>query len=363
MIIMEKLARVVVVGAGGIGSAAHLPAVAALPDDATLVGIVDNDPARLAAASQEFGCDQLYGSLEQALAEASPDIVCIATPPHLHAPQAIAAMESGAWALVEKPMTGSLASADEILAAEERTGQWTITISQFRYAGGSRQVHDALVEGRWGRPLMASATTAWYRGAEYWDAPWRGKYVTEMGGCTTTQAHHVIDLMLWLMNDPWREVVAFADTLDRPIEVEDASVACVRFDGGGMATVLATLLSHAPTTDLKIYAQQAAVSLETLYLPQTWEWQVQRTTSAGTASVPDWHLGDEPVLAHRAQLQRLIQDWRAGEQPELTTADARSTLEFITALYKSAGSGQAVRRGEIVPGDPFYSFLSGAHNA
>lgn len=356
-----RKARIVVVGAGGIGSAAHLPAVVALPGETELVGIVDNDLGRLEAAVEKFG-GVGYSDLTDALAQLSPDIVCIATPPHLHAPQAIESMESGAWALVEKPMTGSLALADEIIAAEARTGQWTVTVSQFRYAGGSRAIHDRLSTGTWGRPLLASATTAWYRGAEYWDAPWRGKFATECGGCTTTQAHHAIDLMLWLMGEPWSEVSAYVATLDRPIEVEDASVANVRFASGAMGTVLSTVVSHDPVTQLRIYAQRAAISLDTLYLPQGWEWRVTTTDATGTSPVDDLGLDTEGVMAHRAQLQRLLESWQEGEQPELTAADARSTLEFLTALYKAGATGQPVKSGDIVPGDPFYEHLAGPHH-
>jgi hypothetical protein len=30
-------------------------------------------------------------------------------------------------------------------------------------------------------------------------------------------------------------------------------------------------------------------------------------------------------------------------------------------MYKSAFTGRAVRRGEIVPGDPFYTSMNGGH--
>ena len=67
-----------------------------------------------------------------------------------------------------------------------------------------------------------------------------------------------------------------------------------------------------------------------------------------------------PVQAHRAQLANLLSHWRNGEQPELSIVEARSTLEFLTALYKSSAEGTSVRRGEIAEGDPFYSALDAA---
>jgi predicted dehydrogenase len=356
-----KKARIGVVGAGGIGAAAHLPAIAGLPEVAQLVAIVDLDEQRRTDAGREFGTENLYADLAVMVEEQKPDIVVIATPPHLHEPLAIQAMRAGAWVFCEKPLTGSLESADRILKAEAETGQWCVTVSQFRYSGGSRQVFDAMRAGTWGRPLIGVAHTSWYRGPEYWDAAWRGKFATEFGGATTSQAHHAIDLVLWLMGNDWESVSSIVDTLSRPIEVEDASAATVRFSSGAIATLLSTVLSHHQETRLQIMAESATIDLDTLYMPLLEEWSVRAMDDSGaSALVRDWANPEEPVQAHRAQLANLLGHWRAGEQPELTTAEARATLEFLTALYKSSDVKRPVVRGEIVAGDPFYSALDAA---
>jgi predicted dehydrogenase len=353
-----KKARIAVVGAGGIGAAAHLPAVTALPDIAELVAIVDLDEARRTAAGETFGPTNLYADLALMLEEQKPDIVVIATPPHLHEPLAIQAMRAGSWVFCEKPLTGSLESTDRILAAEKETGQWCVTVSQFRYSGGSRQVFDAMRDGVWGKPLIGVAHTSWYRGPEYWDAAWRGKFATEFAGATTSQAHHAIDLLLWIMGGQWQSVSGIADTISRPIEVEDTSVATVRFAGGAVATLLSTVLSHHQETKLQIMAEKATIDLDTLYMPLLEEWSVRSVNDEGqSALVEGWAKAEEPVQAHRAQLANLIGHWSAGEKPELTTEEARSTLEFLTALYKSSAVGRPVVRGEIAEGDPFYSAL------
>ncbi len=356
-------ARIAIIGAGGIGANAHLPAIAALPDDVELVAIVDSDASRRADAGEKFGCTQLYADTTQMLAEVKPDIVVVATPPHVHEPLAIEAMRAGAWVFCEKPLTGSLASADRIAAVEAETGNWCVTVSQFRYSGGSGQVAESLRSRRWGRPLLGISHTNWYRGPDYWDIPWRGRFATEFGGSTTTQAYHAIDLMLWLMGGDWQSVSGIADTLTRPIEVEDASVATVRFASGAIGSVVSTVVSHDPTTRLEIIAEEATVRLETLYLPLLDEWSV-RTIGADDAAVElaDWAADEPPmnVNAHRAQLAELVARWRDGAKPELTTAESRATLEFLAGLYKSSAEGREVVRGEIGPGDPFYEALDAA---
>lgn len=352
-----KKARIAVVGAGGIGAAAHLPAITALPEQAELVGIVDLDDARRTEAGERFATDKLYSDLAVMMEEQHPDIVVLATPPHTHEPLAIQVMRAGAWVFCEKPMTGSLASVDRIAAVEAETGQACVTVSQFRYSGGARQVRDKLRSGEWGSVLTGYANTSWYRGPEYWETSWRGKFATEFAGATTTQAHHAIDLLLWLMGD-WSSVAGFADTLDRPIEVEDASTAVVRFAGGGMATLLSQVLSHQQETRIQVTAQKATVDLETLYMPLMEEWTVRQIDGEGQSRVvDDWAQPEGEKQAHREQLADILAHWREGERPELMVTEARATIEFLTALYKSAATGTLVQRGEIVAGDPFYDAI------
>jgi hypothetical protein len=50
---------------------------------------------------------------------------------------------------------------------------------------------------------------------------------------------------------------------------------------------------------------------------------------------------------------------RAGERPRSSGADGRTSLELITAIYKSAFTDTTVRAGEIGPGDPYYTALHG----
>jgi predicted dehydrogenase len=62
---------------------------------------------------------------------------------------------------------------------------------------------------------------------------------------------------------------------------------------------------------------------------------------------------------HGAQLTAMVTDMDAGTTPLTSGAEARRTIEFLTALYKSAYTGTTVTRGSIRPGDPFYEVMHG----
>ena len=91
-----------------------------------------------------------------------------------------------------------------------------------------------------------------------------------------------------------------------------------------------------------------------------------RGRDEATAPVPErdaasWanDLPDEETN-HGCQLRSVLDDFRHGRRPETSGAGGRAAIELITALYKSAFTGQTVKRNEIEAGDPFYYRLDGA---
>lgn len=80
-----------------------------------------------------------------------------------------------------------------------------------------------------GRPRVGNCLTVWYRPESYYAVPWRGKWETESGGVTMIHGIHAIDFFLWLYGE-WSEVRAMIGTLVHDIDVEDVSMAMVRFE-------------------------------------------------------------------------------------------------------------------------------------
>jgi predicted dehydrogenase len=106
-----------VVGVGALGQH-HARVYAELPD-ARLVGVYDTDPARASSVARLYGV-RAFAHLEALLPEVQA--VSVAVPTLDHHPVARAVLESGKDVLLEKPMTTTLAEADDLiaLAAERR---------------------------------------------------------------------------------------------------------------------------------------------------------------------------------------------------------------------------------------------------
>jgi UDP-N-acetylglucosamine 3-dehydrogenase len=102
----------------------HLSAIAAIPAIEVVAGCDISKPACDLFRERWRGRwpeAKTYLDYCEMLANERLDLVCVATPDHLHAPVVIAAADAGVKAIFcEKPMAHRLADADEMIAAIER---------------------------------------------------------------------------------------------------------------------------------------------------------------------------------------------------------------------------------------------------
>jgi predicted dehydrogenase len=110
--------RAGVVGAGSFGRH-HLRILSQSPG-AELVGVVDNDSQRAAAAATQYGC-QAYASVADLAGKI--DAAVVAVPTSAHADVGCALLESGIDVLVEKPIAADIASARRLVDNAARTGR------------------------------------------------------------------------------------------------------------------------------------------------------------------------------------------------------------------------------------------------
>jgi predicted dehydrogenase len=211
-----------------------------------------------------------------------------------------------------------------------------------------------------GRPLVGVCQTLWYRDLAYYQVPWRGKWSTEIGGPTVGHGIHLTDLFLWLMGE-WQELQAMTGTLDRPIEVEDVSMALVRFENGALGSITNSVLSPRQETYLRLDFQRSTVEVNALYSYTNANWRFSIPENAPYADeLARWRTieNDQPG-SHASQLALLLDSMERNERPLVSGPEARRILEFIASLYKSASSAQPVQRGSITSDDPYYYAMNG----
>ena len=151
---MADRLKVGVVGCGAIATIRHIPAFLRLKDRATIRAVCDKNEQLATETASRNSIPGVYTDLEPLLAAEKPDIIDICTPPQVHAPLAIQALEAGCNVILEKPMALKTADCDAMIAAAEKSGrQLCIVHNQLFYPPSSRP-------GSWWRPAPSGTSSA-----------------------------------------------------------------------------------------------------------------------------------------------------------------------------------------------------------
>jgi predicted dehydrogenase len=344
---------VAIVGCG-IGRL-HAEAWAKLPDKFQIVAVCDLNAELAGKVASEFGVQHAAERLEAVLPREDVDIVDICTPPALHRPMIEAALDAGKHVICEKPLTGSLADTDAIIArAAQSPGRHVMPIFQYRYGMGLQKLLRLIERGVTGKLYSSLIETAWLRGPKYYSVPWRGKWKTELGGCLTTHAIHAHD-MLCSVAGPVAAVFARTATRVNTIEVEDCASASLLMRDGSLASLSVTLGSMQEISRLRFcFESLTAESALEPYNPGAEPWRFIAASPEIEARIQA-ALADFTPTPERftGQFLRLHEALEGGAKLPVTLADARASLELLTALYHSAATGAEVRL-PIGPDHPRY---------
>ncbi len=116
---MSSSLNVALVGFGYVGRSFHAPLIGAV-DGLTLHTIVSSRPDDVRA---EWPAVHVVANLSDALADPEVDLVVLATPNDLHAPQAHAALEAGQHVVIDKPFTVTVDEAEQVAEHAVRAGR------------------------------------------------------------------------------------------------------------------------------------------------------------------------------------------------------------------------------------------------
>jgi predicted dehydrogenase len=353
------MTKVAIIGTGGIAGS-HVDAIQHEAHRANLVAAVDIREDAVQAFCDKHQIPTAYTNVTEMLDREQPDLVHICTPPTSHAELSIACMRAGAWVLCEKPLTASLQEVDAIISAEQETGKFTSSVYQWRFGAGGGHLKRLMKDDALGRPLLGICQTVWYRDDAYYAVPWRGTWQHEAGGCSMGHGIHAMDFFLW-MYGPWSEVTAKMNHLNHDIEVEDVSLALVDFENGAMGSIINSVVSPRQESYIRMDFVDATVEMKHLYAYKNKDWTYSLAPKSAKEDVLEsWQqLPDDSLSPHTAQLQHVLDCMEAQTQPMTSGAGARMTLEFIASMYKSAFTGESVKRGSIIQDDPFYSAMNG----
>lgn len=336
-----KRLRVAVVGCG-VGRS-HVQAFTELAERFEVVAVCDLDEAKARAVAEDFKVPNVYTGYSQLCQQADLDIIDLATPPFLHFAQIQEGLAAGKHVICEKPLVGSLKEIDELELAQKQAGRLLMPIFQYRFGHGLQKLKLLKDKGLTGQTYLSTVETAWRRRAAYYAVPWRGKWQTELGGTLTGHALHTHDMLTYILG-PAKEVFARMNTRVNPVQVEDCAAVSLEMADGSLASLSATVGSSVEISRHRFcFENLVAESNLRPYTNSGDPWSFVGDTPELQSQIDEALTTFVPLPESRAgQFYRISMALTENGPLPVTLAEARSSLELLTAIYYSAYTKQSV---------------------
>ncbi|MFO1412990.1 MAG: Gfo/Idh/MocA family oxidoreductase [Burkholderiales bacterium] len=137
--------RICLAGAGAFGIK-HLEGLAKI-DGVQVTSLVGRTLDATQEVAKRFGIGHVTTDLNESLARSDVDAVILATPTQMHAQQGVACLEAGKHVQIEIPLADSLAGAEAVLAAQQRTGLVAMVGHTRRFNPSHQWVHKRIAGG------------------------------------------------------------------------------------------------------------------------------------------------------------------------------------------------------------------------
>jgi len=350
-----------------------------------VAGALSSDQERARASAAELGLDpeRSYGSFEEmATAEARrPDgieAVAIVTPNHVHFPAAKAFLEAGIHVICDKPLTSTLADAQALAAAVEKSGKVFVLTHNYTGYPMVRQARAMVAAGELGdvRVVQAEYPQDWLttrlEASGQKQAAWRTDPAKSGAGGATgdigTHAYNLARFVTGLELDALSaDLTAFVE--GRPLD--DNAHVMLRFRARGDAPAAKGMLwasQVAPGNEnalkLRVYGTKGGLAWEQEQPNHLWftpfgepkRLMTRSGAGAGPAAarvsrIPSGHPEGylEGFATIYAEAARAIRAARSGGAPDPdvtypTVADGLEGVAFVEACVRSSRNDAAWTR-------------------
>lgn len=248
--------KVGLVGPGNILRWAHVPALRGVRD-AQVVAVYSSNGVRAKAFAERYKAGYATTELGKLMGDPGVDAVFITGRNNVHASQAIAALEAGKHAFVEKPLAITDDECRRLWAAARGQRALVITGYNRRFAPDYRRVKAAL-DKRTGPAVLNARVTSPGIANGYWMAD------PAIGGAILGEACHFVDTFHWLLGSEFVSVSAYSlpprDT--DPVGTNNMAAA-FRFADGSVANLTYCTVGHPGMTSERVEAFATGIATGT----------------------------------------------------------------------------------------------------
>lgn len=120
--------------------------------DCTVKAVADGRPERLAVLAKVFPSIKGVSTADDIIFDKDIDAIVVATPVFTHFGLAKKALENGKHVLIEKPMTSTVAQAEELIELAAQKGLTLMADHTFLYTGAVQKMKELIDTGMVGKP-------------------------------------------------------------------------------------------------------------------------------------------------------------------------------------------------------------------
>ena len=329
--------KAAVVGTGFIG-VVHVEALRRLGVEVT--GIVGSTPERAAAKAKAAALPAPYPSFEAMLADPAVDVVHLTTPNHLHHAQVRDTLAAGKHVVCEKPLAMSSEETGELLRLAEASGLVHAVNFNIRFYAQSQEARARVQAGEIGDVRLISG--GYLQDWLLFDTDWNWRLDPAAGGSLRAVGDigsHWLDLVTFITGrhveavmadlttfigvrkQPTGPVETFsggaaAESVDVPMDTEDAAGILLRLTGGARAVVTVSQVSAGRRNRLS--------------------WEID-----GSEAALAWHseAPEELWIGHRGRPNELLLRERGDYPPGHAEGFPDTFKHLYRAVYRAVAAG------------------------
>jgi len=331
--------RVGLIGCGGI-SGNHLAGYR-LVEEAELVACCDIDAAKAEDFARRAGITDAYTDYRELLARDDIELVDICTTDEVHAEIAVAALQAGKHALIEKPFATTAAEGQGIIDAANAAGRRAMCAQSMRWAPKMRAAKGLIDGGRIGAPVFVRFCQP---SSPFWRPEQADAYRDRAAEWLLVHnGMHSFDLLSWLLGSLPVRVHARSHPGRDWLPVHEYVSCTIRFASGALAQAEENRIMQPPGypfhCELYVVGTEGTLDLSDrlTYAASVYDQAGVNLLGAHTTWTPD-----EPDQPFACEIREFVQAIRDGRPPPIPLEFSLTVLKAVLAAAESMRTGEAV---------------------
>ena len=340
-------------------------------------GAFSSDYERSQQAGREYhvSSNRVYGSYEEMIWKEKErpegermDLLCIATPNHVHYGPAKLALENGFHVISDKPLTYSTEEAEELVRLAEESGLLFALTHAYTGYPMVKEMKEMIARGELGRirKVVSEYPQGWLSEAIEKQGNAQAGWRTDpersgKSGCMGDIGTHAVTLAEYVTDLRVTELCAELSTMVEGRALDDDGNVLLRFDNGARGVLYASQISAGEENGLRlrVYGEKGGldwVQAEPNRLEVKWTDRPMEVRKPGNPYLSDLSLANTRMppghpgglIEAFANLYRnvaiCLQHWIAGKEPPVeaqdfpTVQDGLRGMQFIDSVVASAES-------------------------